>query len=273
MILELNESACTSCGMCAADCPLMIISMENGKPFITKQNEAQCFNCHHCMAVCPEAALTINGAKPEDSVSLKNFTPDLPNLEMVMKSRRSCRSYQEKDVDKELLDRVLNITAYAPTGRNAASVTFTVIDNAADMTGFQGKMKAALQKVRDNLTLPDEAAFIYDYIGMWLDGGVNTFFRNAPHLLVTSAPKDVVSPDTDGIIAATFFDLAASAHGLGVCWNGLVKFTLQVIAPELKKELGIPENHVIGYAMTFGYPAVKYSRTVQRKAIINRAEF
>jgi len=27
---------------------------------------------------------------------------------------------------------------------------------------------------------------------------------------------------------------------------------------------GIPENHIVGYAMAFGEPAVEYHRTVQR---------
>ena len=40
--------------------------------------------------------------------------------------------------------------------------------------------------------------------------------------------------------------------------------------PELAARLGIPENHILGYAMAFGEPAVEYHRTVQRgPALVN----
>jgi hypothetical protein len=41
-------------------------------------------------------------------------------------------------------------------------------------------------------------------------------------------------------------------------------WAIRDIAPELRAALGIPEDHVIGYVMSFGKPAVKYQRTVQR---------
>jgi hypothetical protein len=37
--------------------------------------------------------------------------------------------------------------------------------------------------------------------------------------------------------------------------------------------LGIPEDHLIGYVMLFGMPAVSFSRTVQhRPTLIHRVE-
>ena len=36
------------------------------------------------------------------------------------------------------------------------------------------------------------------------------------------------------------------------------------VAPETLRLLGIPENHRSMYVMLFGYPAVRYARTVQR---------
>jgi hypothetical protein len=34
--------------------------------------------------------------------------------------------------------------------------------------------------------------------------------------------------------------------------------------PGLGTRLGIPEDHIVGYAMVFGEPEVEYHRTVQR---------
>jgi hypothetical protein len=36
------------------------------------------------------------------------------------------------------------------------------------------------------------------------------------------------------------------------------------VIPGLSARLGIPANHIVGYAMVFGEPAVEYHRTVQR---------
>jgi hypothetical protein len=44
-----------------------------------------------------------------------------------------------------------------------------------------------------------------------------------------------------------------------------------VIETDMFKRLGIPEDHVKGYTLLFGLPAVRYHRTVQRdEAMINR---
>jgi nitroreductase/NAD-dependent dihydropyrimidine dehydrogenase PreA subunit len=271
MFFDLKDSACISCGKCANTCPFLLLSMEDGKPFMPAENEAACVECQHCMAVCPTSAITLNGANPENSISLKHFSPNVDNIDLLLKSRRSCRNFKEKDVDTETLNRILDVTAYAPTGKNEMSVTFTVIDNSTDMEKFKTKAKAKLKEVLDNRADYDLPAYLFDYITMWIEGGVNIFFRNAPHMFVSSNPKSAITPDHDGIIAATFFDIAANTHGVGVCWNHIVKFLIEHLAPEMKCDLGIPEDHTIGAVMTFGYPATVHHRIPQRKpSRINR---
>jgi len=39
------------------------------------------------------------------------------------------------------------------------------------------------------------------------------------------------------------------------------------VAPELKAAIGIPEDHVIGYMMVYGLPAVKFTRAIQSDAL------
>jgi hypothetical protein len=39
----------------------------------------------------------------------------------------------------------------------------------------------------------------------------------------------------------------------------------------MRERLGIPPDHVVGYVMTFGKPAVHYARTVQHgSALVKR---
>jgi nitroreductase len=57
--------------------------------------------------------------------------------------------------------------------------------------------------------------------------------------------------------------MIAHAHGLGTVWDGIFMMALG-FCPDLTGRLGIPVDHVVGYAMAFGWPAVEYHRTVQR---------
>ncbi|MBF0330284.1 MAG: nitroreductase family protein, partial [Nitrospirae bacterium] len=67
----------------------------------------------------------------------------------------------------------------------------------------------------------------------------------------------------DANIALATFQLMAHASGVGTVWDGLFMIALSLL-PHLSARLGIPGDHVIGYAIAFGEPAVEYYRTVQR---------
>lgn len=110
-----------------------------------------------------------------------------------------------------------------------------------------------------------------DIIEAWKKSATDILFRGAPHLLVVSSLKESASPMQDCIIALSTFELYAQSRGVGTIWNGLATLTISELVPSLKQRLGIPENHKIGYVMGFGYPAVRYERSVDRgKPNVNR---
>ena len=76
----------------------------------------------------------------------------------------------------------------------------------------------------------------------------------------------------DCLIALSYFELFAQANGIGTVWNGLAKWAINDLVPATRHLLGIPDDHLIGYVMAFGKPAVQYYRTVQHgPALIHRA--
>ena len=64
------------------------------------------------------------------------------------------------------------------------------------------------------------------------------------------------------MIALTTFELYAQCLDIGTLWNGFAYGAINDLLPEIKQTLRIPSNHMIGYMMSFGYPAVKHHRTV-----------
>jgi len=261
----IDEEQCIQCGECVKDCPAEVLIMAD-IPQIT--NEQGCYQCQHCLAVCPEGAISILGKNPNDSIMLEGNMPDPAQLETLIKGRRSVRRYTDKDLSPTLIDELLQIACHAPTGVNSQAVLFTVVKEGAIMKQLREKVMKQLAEKKDKGELPE--GFIEQYLSSavdsWNQGGKDIIFRDAPHMLITSAPQNAPSPIQDTIIALSTFQLMAHAKGVGTVWNGMIMMALAA-CPDLMSRLGIPEDHHIGYAMVFGEPAVEYCRTVQRGTV------
>jgi len=259
---QIDEERCIQCGECAEDCPAAVISIDN-YPEIT--DEDGCYQCQHCLAVCPTGAVSVLGRDPDASTLLEGNMPDAASLETLIKGRRSVRSYTGRDLDKTLIDELLDVACHAPTGVNSQSVLFTVVKEGAVMQILREEVLSELIKLKDNGNLPGGLAgqYLVMAVEAWQETGKDIIFRGAPHLLITSAPKDAPCPAQDTIIALSTFQLMAHARGVGTVWDGIFMMALAVI-PGLASRIGIPEDHMVGYAMVFGEPAVEYHRTVQR---------
>lgn len=268
----VNHQTCTRCGLCIADCPARIIAMaDDGFPAIAPAQQAACYRCQHCLAVCPAAAVSILGLNPANSRSLAGNFPPPEQLETLIKGRRSVRRYREENLPPALLQRLLAVAWHAPTGVNSRQVHFTVVDDRQKLAILRDEVMTGLgQLVRSN-GLPEGRGFFADFVRLWEEKGQDIIFRNAPHLLIATAPQQVACPQQDCLIALAYFELYAQASGVGTVWNGLAKGALSDLLPEFRTRLGIPADHVFGYAMAFGWPAHHYARTVQHvPPLVNR---
>ena len=81
-----------------------------------------CWRCQHCLAVCPQGAISIFGKKPEDSLPLPPSEMGV-YMEQLVTTRRSCRRFLDKNVDPEIISRILSAMAAAPTGGNAQALS------------------------------------------------------------------------------------------------------------------------------------------------------
>jgi nitroreductase/NAD-dependent dihydropyrimidine dehydrogenase PreA subunit len=268
----IDTNACTRCGECVTDCPARIITMEDGVPTIAADREASCYKCQHCLAICPVGAVSILGLKPAGSRPLAGGYPEPDRLETLIKGRRSVRRYRPENLEPELLQRLLEVAWYAPTGMNSRDVLFTVVDDRGKLSRLRDEVMAGLDRLVRDESLPEGMEFFADFVRLW-EEGVDVLFRGAPHMLIASAPRQGASPVPNCLIALSYFELFAQNLGVGTLWNGLTKWAINDLLPETRQRLGIPEEHVIGYVMSFGWPALCYRRTVQRgPANIHRVE-
>tara|TARA_R110001583_G_scaffold48896_2_gene153013 strand:+ start:20303 stop:21136 length:834 start_codon:yes stop_codon:yes gene_type:complete len=269
---KVDINKCISCGLCAGDCPAQIIKM-NPTPSIQKSREKLCLKCQHCLAICPAAAISILGIKPENSLSTSVELPSYECITNLIKTRRSVRKYIDEDLDQNLIQELLETTAYAPTGHNYNSVHFTLIDKKEDLKLFRDKVYAAIKKAGKDKTLLPQFQFLYAIQKVWEAKGVDVIFRNAPHLLIASAPKKNSSPLPDCLIALSYFELLANSRDIGTLWNGMLTWVLNDIDPSISKLIGIPKDYTVGYGLIFGKSAVKYPRTIQSDGLsLNRVD-
>jgi len=261
---KLNQQTCTKCGQCIADCPAVIITMRDDGPFIAPENEATCYRCQHCFTICPTASISIFGLDPEKSLPMTGSLPDATQMELLIKGRRAVRQYKPENLEPEVLQRLLEVASYAPTGRNDRQLLFTVVDDREKLAKLREEVMSGLGRIVRANALPEGREFFIDIFQAWEEHGIDILFRDAPHLLVISAPSDIATPVQDCLIAMTTFELFAQTLGIGTVWDGLAKWAISDLMPEFCSRLGIPENHIIGYVMAFGKPAVRYARTAQR---------
>lgn len=258
----VNNDLCIQCGTCARACPKFLIQL---KQYPVLRDEDQCMRCQHCFAVCPAGALSILGYDPKDSPVLDGSRPDLRAMSTLIKSRRSIRQYRDENLDVQLIRDLLDTAAYAPTGRNSKQVLFTVLDDKTVMRALRDDVMEQLSIAVSRKTLPPPKASIFETAtNLWQARKIDLIFKGAPHMVITSAPRQTLHPKEDTLIALSYFQLLAQSVGIGTVWNNLAKTVLTDIFPEIAIKMGIPENHHVGFAMLFGKPAIEYHRTIQR---------
>jgi nitroreductase/ferredoxin len=264
---RLDERLCTGCGLCVSDCVAGILAADaEGRPRVLPGRADGCLDCQHCLAICPGGAIAIHGREPDASRPLAQAAlPGFGAMDLLVRGRRSVRQYRDENVDPALIDRLLASLDHAPTGVNCRRLTCTVIQDRAVLDRFRSRVMAALTEALAAGRLSASAGYLAERLKQWLDQGQDVVFRGAPHLLLVSAPPDTPCPQQDVTLALAYFELLAQSAGLGTLWLGYLRRIFEAL-PDLKRLLGLPGDHVY-YAMLFGYPAVRYARTVQREGV------
>ena len=157
-------------------------------------------------------------------------------------TRRSIRSYQPKQVEKELLEQVLQAGIYAPTGG--------------------GRQTPVIIAVQDEKTVQQLSRMNAAVMGTKSDP-----FYGAPTVLVVLAERSRGTYLLDGASVITTLLNAAHAVGLGSCWIHRAKEEFESEEGKaLLKQWGIEGDFEgVGHVI-LGYPAGDAPEPAPRKA-------
>lgn len=258
---RVDYEKCIKCGLCIDNCPTKaLICDEYKSPKMDKPKN--CMQCQHCLAICPGGAISIMGKNPDNSAQIRPINDeDVLNL---IQSRRSIRKYKQENVDKETIQKLKDMLNYSPTGKNNHKLHFSFIENIDVMNDFRAKVNTKLVNFLNKKPLK----FLSEKFGSLskmkdkILSGEDIIFRNAPHLVVVSAPINSPCPNQDGIIALSYFELYANSLNLGTCWCGYAYRIIKMFA-EFSEYLQIPDGYMPIYVMLFGYKDIEYKRTIQ----------
>ena len=176
--------------------------------------------------------------------------------EEAILSRRSCRKYKEKDVPKELIEKIILAGRSAPTALNFQEVKFyALMNNIPKIRELDNKLMQNRAKVgKSNTGWMDDYMVKYDI--------KNVIFYDAPCLIILTAdkPKNGERDNTwktldCGIATGNMLTMATSL-GLGTCPIGIANHLNQddvldaIDADKNKEELLL--------IITVGYPVDGY---------------
>jgi nitroreductase/ferredoxin len=258
-LFHVDEDRCARDGICAAECPLRLIVFKGGDsvPVPAKGAEEMCINCGHCVAVCPNSALSLATMKPADCPPVRvDLLPGPADVEHFLRARRSIRTYRRKKVEKGRIEKVINVSSYAPTGSNTQQVGWLVINGREEVRALASMVVDWMRHVIKQKGPAAKALRMAGIVRAWKNG-VDIVCRGAPALVVAHAPENYPGSHTDCTIALTYFTLAAPSFGLGTCWAGYFMIAAAEWPP-LRQALGLPEGRAEFGAMMVGYPKYEY---------------
>jgi nitroreductase/NAD-dependent dihydropyrimidine dehydrogenase PreA subunit len=263
MLFHVDPEKCTRDGICTEDCRLIEMKEPDALPTPIIGAEELCIYCGHCVAVCPSGALTLKNMGPEACTELrKELVIDETQVQQFLRSRRSIRNYQDKPVDREKLNKLIQMAGYAPSAHNARPVHFLVIDDRKEVKRLSGLVADWFRLLLKNapaLVAPYHLDRVLEY---W-ESGRDPICRNAPHLVVAHAVEGAQLAHVDCILALAYMELAAMPMGLGATWAGFVMLAASLYPP-FQEALNLPNGHKCFGAMMIGYPTYRFARLPPR---------
>jgi nitroreductase len=197
--------------------------------------------------------------RPEDCPEIKKeLIINLEQAEQFLRSRRSIRNYRDKPVERDKLNKLIQVSGYAPSAHNARPVHFLVIQNKIEVRRLSGLVVDWMR-----MTIKEDPAsakaFHFDRVVAFWDEGKDPICRNAPHLIIAHAAESSRLAQVDCILTLAYAELIAPLLGLGATWAGYMMIAT-IFYPPLKEALNLPESHKCFGVMMVGYPKLKFVR-------------
>jgi nitroreductase len=259
--------------------------MKNGKIQIDANPVFGCIGCAQCVAVCPEDCIEIEGRTivMDDFVPLTEYktAADYKGLYSLMFKRRSTRDFKDREIEQEIIDKILHAASTSPMGIPPSDVEVIVFNGKEKVKNFSKDFLDYLENIKwmfSKWSLPLWRPFIskvdYDMFKSFLIPLIKFLVernQKGEDWLLYGAPLAMYfygspySDPADPYIPAVYAMLAAESLGLGTCMIGSIHpFLKGKRAESLKKKYKINPKNKQGIFLILGYPKIKYHKGIKR---------
>lgn len=186
------------------------------------------------------AALMLGGCcNKSNEMSDNQLTKEEAVVETLM-TRRSIRAYKPEPVQREIMDKILEVGINAPSGLNRQPWELRVVDNQEFLTEI-----SELQKANMDENAPHNP---------FNDPNFRNIFRNAPTVVFIAYTPGLCSQVDCGLLAGNMVN-TAWAYGIGSCIQmGPIQFMNSDIAKPFVQKLAFSDGYDLIMAIGFGYP-------------------
>ncbi len=138
----------------------------------------------------------------------------------TLTERRSIRSFSDKQVPREDIEKIIKAGLYAPTGRNTRDTLFLVVTN---------------KELRDRLSKMNASVM----------GSDNDPFYGAGTVIVVFADRNRTTTVEDGSCAMANLMNAAFSLGIDSCWIHRAREVFESDSGrEIARSFGIPDEYI-----------------------------
>ncbi|MGE5347905.1 MAG: nitroreductase family protein [Actinomycetota bacterium] len=284
--IRIDREICIGCGECVEVCKDFSLVIREGKADLSGNPAFGCIGCGHCMAICPAGAIQITGRtiSPDDLFELPSVgsAADYSQMINLLKRRRSVREYQDRAVEPEIIQKILDAAVTSPMGLPPSDVNILVLDSREKTRRFAADFCDYLERMRWFVS-PWFLSLMRPFLGKANDEMFRGFVRPMFDIFIGQMKKgiDVVTYDAplamyfygspytdpaDPIVAATTAMYAGESLGLGTCMLGSVHPMIQNgrNARMFREKHGIKYASREGLIVIFGYPSVEYRKGIRR---------
>jgi nitroreductase/Pyruvate/2-oxoacid:ferredoxin oxidoreductase delta subunit len=266
--MEVDKKTCAGDGKCVEVCPLHLLKMNEKEhvPEFIPEGGAACINCGHCFAFCPHGSIRLSTMDSKYTVRLDHGKlPYAQQIELFLKGRRSIRKYKDEPMTKESMEKLLDISRFAPSGINRQPVSWVVVmgkDKVHELSGLIVEWIEELLAAKNQMAV----SFRFDRLSSAWKNGEDLICRGAPCIVIAYGIKDDPMVPQSCTIAATYLELAAFGLGFGACWAGYVNMAINM-SEKIRKFVGLSSHATVGAVMMIGHPKYRYSRLPLRNPV------
>ncbi len=280
-LVTINRAKCKKDGLCHRICQ-KVFSLESEGSIPSVAHEESCNSCGHCVLVCPSGAISQADSPPDKTHPVKpELLPSYEQVREMIVSRRSIRAFQNRPIERETIEKIVDCARFAPSLKNSQSTQFTVVQdkvllNAAASATAQWLGKAArrlknpvwrkLYMLRGEKDIQQVMRWVtqLDVMAEKMRQGIDLVLFGAPLLVLFHADKRMRSAEVNATLALHNAATAASSLGLGSFYTGYV---VAVCAHDraIPRLVKLPRHQRVYGGLALGYPAIHFGRWIERQ--------